>query len=478
MSKACCFESLRNYKSVSPIAVLISSCIDWKAIKCEADDMEPVPKGDGFVPNNRFRWLGVVQHRFYMAERMQFAITPGVLIHPGYVLAPAEDIGKIPHNLFANGTNFIVWGKGGEKYSLRVIDYILHPDYTSHVTSATVALVILEDWSSRSVQAPVGPMCLPLRGMGTFDNLYVIKLNDEKGEIRKQILKVDYVENTQCSEFYYRAHLTYEKMKPQYPLCAVVAPPVAGGDPPPLCLWDNGSLLVARLHDVYWTLLGFGVRGPGCGAPARFVGMHRMLEWVDTSIGRRPLEDLPADSTAFYLRQLAPLELQLFKADTHIPTDYGQCERGHKNQRGSAQYKDVIEILTNKNVATGFYFVEVSSIIMFTCATVKFETVMRSFTALWVEHDCHQDATGLAPEDRQPDRRKMECFVYFKTTAFVEFRFTFSFKGFVEMTLFGTPLQLLKMNPWVTIFSTDPWYPTAETVNYGSFIPYYWNKWI
>ncbi|KAI5638665.1 hypothetical protein NE865_08721 [Phthorimaea operculella] len=206
----------------------ISSSIDWKTIKCEGDDMDPVPTGDGFVLHSRFRWLGVVQHKFYLAERIQYAIAPGVLIHPGYVLAPAEDIGKIPHNLFANGTNFIVWGKGGEKYSLQVTDYILHPDYTNHVTSATVALIILEDWARGSIQ--------------------------QTGEIRKQILKVDYVENTQCSEFYYRAQLTYDKMTPQYPLCAVVAPP-AGGEPPAPCLWDNGSLLVARLHDVYWTLV-------------------------------------------------------------------------------------------------------------------------------------------------------------------------------------------------------------------------------
>ncbi|KAG6439083.1 hypothetical protein O3G_MSEX000470, partial [Manduca sexta] len=154
----------------------------------------------------------------------------------------------------------------------------------------------------------------------------------------------------------------------------------------------------------------------------------------------------------------------------------GQCD---KHDRGDVIYKDNTEIVLNKNFAQGFFFLVINQIGQFTCLIVNMETSSRTNAAMWVEHYCHRDLTGLAhgvnePLHRGDGYKKIECFMYFKSAAFIEFRFLFSFKAILEVTLYGReeiPREI--PNPWVTDITTLPWWPTARIIRWGSFVPFY-----
>lgn len=65
--------------------------------------------------------------------------------------------------------------------------------------------------------------------------------------------------------------------------------------------------------------LGFGVRGPGCGAPARFAAVQPLLGWLDDAVAASrgpqegPREGPPEGQHKFYLRQLSPYKLIMYK---------------------------------------------------------------------------------------------------------------------------------------------------------------------
>ncbi|XP_037293047.1 uncharacterized protein LOC115454730 isoform X2 [Manduca sexta] len=418
--------------------------------------------------------MGILQHSFYMGEKTRYAVTGAVLIHPGYAIAAAEDIAKIHPEQLTNNTQFILWESQDRKYSMDVVDYILHPEYMEKVTIATIALLQLftmTDDGFTNTPAPVLPICLPISGAGVFTDLYTVRMNDENQELIKETMKMSFVDNKDCEEFYYRANLNYKKMAPQSSVC-VTSEQVM--DP---CVWDGGIALVTRQSWGFWKLLGFGVRGPGCGAPARFVNMHDYIPWIDEIVSRRPSEDELEDGTSkWLLRQLSPVKLVMVETSKIRSKETGQCD---KHDRGDVIYKDNTEIVLNKNFAQGFFFLVINQIGQFTCLIVNMETSSRTNAAMWVEHYCHRDLTGLAhgvnePLHRGDGYKKIECFMYFKSAAFIEFRFLFSFKAILEVTLYGReeiPREI--PNPWVTDITTLPWWPTARIIRWGSFVPFY-----
>ncbi|XP_021202165.3 uncharacterized protein LOC110384825 [Bombyx mori] len=117
--------------------------------------------------------------------------------------------------------------------------------------------------------------------------------------------------------------------------------------------------------------------------------------------------------------------------------------------------------------------------------SVILDVTDRTNAEMWIEHYCHPDIAGLAHGvgdqlHRTDDYKKLECFVYFKSAAFIEFRFYFSFKALLEVTLFGTEEIPRRMPvPYFTDITTDSWWPTAEIIRWGSFVPYYmWWYWL
>ncbi|XP_059057826.1 uncharacterized protein LOC131851352 [Achroia grisella] len=422
----------------------------------------------------RFPWLGVVQHSFYIGGKTRFAITAAILVHPAFAIAPAEDIARILPESLMNNTKFILWYSNTIKYSIDVVDYVLHPDYLEKVTQATIALLELNTYGETGLSdnsQPVLPVCMPVRGSGTFSDLHAVRMTDVSGELQKEIRQMSFINKRDCTEFYYRAKLSYKMMAPTYPICA------ASHTQMEPCVWDGGVALISRQSWGYWKLLGFGVRGPGCAAPARFINIHDYLFWIDEVISNQSPEDM-VDTHKIYFRRLSPYKLIMYKGDSHVPKEQGQCTRG---SRGNVLFKDSSEILITKNFGQGFYFVAVSQIAGFLCAVVDLETSSRTNTAIWVEHNCHRDVTGLAHGmDEGPDYRRVECFLYFKSTAFIEFRFYFSFRAVIELTLYGSEEQPRKIpNPFHRTETTDPWEPTDRIIRWQYFVPYYkWWYWL
>lgn len=77
-----------------------------------------------------------------------------------------------------------------------------------------------------------------------------------------------------------------------------------------------GSFRRCRARSLYWHALfqlGFGIRGPGCGAPARFVYIHDYMDWIDAIISFSP-EDMEEgeEEHKIYFRRLSPIKLVMY----------------------------------------------------------------------------------------------------------------------------------------------------------------------
>ncbi|XP_050554198.1 uncharacterized protein LOC118279083 [Spodoptera frugiperda] len=93
-----------------------------------------------------------------------------------------------------------------------------------------------------------------------------------------------YVPFDHCKSYYRRTGLDFDTLWPAHTTCAQS---VLGGE----CVWRSGAILVTKV-DHRWRLLGFGVYGPGCQAPARFLDYGMYHTWVKetfTDIGKPAL---------------------------------------------------------------------------------------------------------------------------------------------------------------------------------------------
>ncbi|XP_045500731.1 plasma kallikrein-like [Colias croceus] len=442
-----------------------SPSIKWDKISCSSDIEQTLPEGT-VSDIGRFPWLGVVQHSFYIGGATRFAITGGILIHPTFVLAPAEDVARIQPATLVNNTKFIAWQTATNKYSIDVVDYYMHPEYEKQ-TFATVALLELYSRKDYGI-APLLPICMPIRGGGAFYDMYVVKMTDEKVDLAKEVVKVNFVENQDCEEFYFQAKLNYKKMTPVKPICAKS---INMKDP---CVWDGGYALITRQAWGFWKLIGFGLRGPGCAAPARFINVHDYLMWIDEVITQAPLQEKYLDEEALVFRRVSPIKIVMYKSKVRQPKNFGQCER---KKRGSVLYKDNTEILATKNFAQGFFFMSVAQAAEVSCATIVLEVSTRSNAAIWVENHCYQDLTADRTGyrlDKKKDLRPNECFIYFQSVAYVEFRFYFSFRAVLEVTLYGKVEHVKNLlHPHRVTVSTHAWYPTYIYLRTKWFVPYF-----
>ncbi|XP_063365915.1 uncharacterized protein LOC134654380 [Cydia amplana] len=442
-------------------------------IYCQLDLEETVP--EGVVPKDqmgRFPWIGIIQHDFYIAETMRYAITTGVLIHPAYALAPAEDMAKINRQTITNTTRFIVWFSDTVRHTMGVEDYVMHHEYELEKTYASIALVeiIPHGATTRGHPSVIYPICLPYKGSGTFDKLYVVRMTDATGELMKEVTKVDYVEKEDCDRFYEKAELNYELMMPSESICATAQAQQ------PACVWDGGAVLVSRRADS-WILLGFGIRGPGCGAPARFVSVFSHIEWIDIQITAIPAERAGED-TGYILRSVSPVETIMYAPGEHAKTSEGQCK---SSKTTGVIYRDMSEVFLTNNYGRGYFFVTDQA--DFSCLVVSLHCNQRSNAAMWVEHNCYRDVSGT---HRGQDKRRsqtphffncsLQCYKYFKSTAFIEFRFTFSYLAKIEIKVYGSRVEEPSppLDPWAGEMTTLTWWPTdgeRHGMRWGLFVP-------
>ncbi|XP_069356085.1 uncharacterized protein [Maniola hyperantus] len=292
------------------------------------------------------------------------------LIQAEFVIAPAADIGPMPKLDFRENSRVLLgerWGAGGR----RVRNFVLHPEYGD--TYNTVALVQLR---SPVRNLNIRPLCPPPERLRNPE-FYVVKFKegDDYNVLQKQVVSVTHVPPGLCREFYLRANLYAKKMRPPHVACAVSLEE-------DVCVWDAGAALVVR--DVWgrWQLLGLSVRGPGCGAPSRYLDMMSYYPWVESSLSQFRRISISKISKQKYVMRTGSYAIQKF----------GNCDEGEKI---NLVFREMI-VLRTDNMQYQFltYNLSIYDNVEFSCLTL--ELVNASATSeMRIRHQCVRQGFGV-----------------------------------------------------------------------------------
>ncbi|XP_075985887.1 uncharacterized protein LOC142983011 [Anticarsia gemmatalis] len=244
--------------------------------------------GQSFV----FSWIGALRVHLHDGDKPQVAITGVILIKKEFALVNADDIVKIPDQVFREHSTVMFIGSTDRPWYVVPKGFELHPEYQVN-TFNTIAILELDINVANNY--PVRPICWPNVGkLNTSSALYVTGYTDENLLLEKMVYKVKYLENSICADFYERAGLGDKFHQPVHYICGYAQNNTAE------CVWDNGMALVTNVSG-YFTLLGFGIRGPGCKAPARFVDLRKYYTWMEATTSpipqRRTAVDVPVHET-------------------------------------------------------------------------------------------------------------------------------------------------------------------------------------
>ncbi|CAD0205944.1 unnamed protein product [Chrysodeixis includens] len=184
----------------------------------------------------------------YRSHKKRFT-TAVVLVTKQVALSTASEIDKMPKHNFRSRAK-VVLGYNCSAPGIGIRDYAYHPDYAKD-TFSTLAMIQLETDQTN--------------GMGCLNS-------------QVRIYKMKYVSPAACKNYYRRTGLDIDTIWPSHTACARST---RGGR----CVWRSGAILVMKVGS-RWRLLGFGVYGPGCQAPARFLDYGMYHTWVRRSIER------------------------------------------------------------------------------------------------------------------------------------------------------------------------------------------------
>ncbi|CAK1589826.1 unnamed protein product [Parnassius mnemosyne] len=121
------------------------------------------------------------------------------------------------------------------------------------------------------------PICPPPDKINKPE-FYAISLSKDCMDSKINLYKMTHVDTKECKQFYRRSGLDVKSIWPKYTVCAKA---LRGGE----CLWQSGVFLVLK-QDNKWMLAGFGVHGPGCELPSRFLDYGMYHQWVLTVLER------------------------------------------------------------------------------------------------------------------------------------------------------------------------------------------------
>nr|XP_034826056.1 serine protease 33-like [Maniola hyperantus] len=93
--------------------------------------------------------------------------------------------------------------------------------------------------------------------------------------LEKVIYKTQYVSHELCDEFYNRIGFKKIQETPTSYYCGFAMNNKKN------CEWENGMVLSSNSTGP-WVLIGFGIKGPGCAAPSRFIDVSSYLPWIQT----------------------------------------------------------------------------------------------------------------------------------------------------------------------------------------------------
>ncbi|XP_050356819.1 serine protease 33-like [Nymphalis io] len=161
--------------------------------------------------------------------------------------------------------------KDNETWSSGVMSYTIHPEY-EFATYNTIALVELAE----HYQDELKPICWPQYSYNTSNNLFAVGYTDENKFLEKLIYKLEYVDQPLCNEFYNRIGFKNNLYIPSHYFCAFAKNNKKN------CVWENGMALVSNTTGP-WVLIGFGIKGPGCAGPSRFIDILKFQPWIEAS---------------------------------------------------------------------------------------------------------------------------------------------------------------------------------------------------
>ncbi|XP_050554406.1 clotting factor B isoform X2 [Spodoptera frugiperda] len=275
--------------------------VETSATRCDEATTAQVAEGN-FGQSGVFNWLGVLKVQSYDNKKVTTALTGIVLVTAKHVLANADDVVRIPRHLFESNTKAMFMPAKGVEWTAPAKSYSTHPEY-EYTTVNTIAIVELD--VEDVTDFPLNPICLPSPSSSAPHQsskfLYLTGFTDENRVLQKVIYKIQYLDESVCDEFYNRVGLPTRNSQPTSYVCGY-----ATRNGSTHCAWDNGMALVSNASEGIFYLLGFGVRGPGCAAPARFIDVFPFLPWIAATT-TEPEEMYDAPDYGHSVDQLEPI---------------------------------------------------------------------------------------------------------------------------------------------------------------------------
>ncbi|CAH1641898.1 unnamed protein product [Spodoptera littoralis] len=207
-------------------------------------------------------------------------------------------------------------------------------------------------------------------------------------------------------------------MRPPHVACAVSLQP--GG----VCVWGAGGPLVAR--DVWgrWMLLGLGVRGPGCGAPSRYLDMMSYYPWVEKSLDEFNKITISKISKQKYVLR-----------SSHNYQRFGNCDAEEKTHLA---FRETIVLRTdNSQYQYLTYNITLLDNIEYTCMTMELVNAS-AVSEMRIKHFCNRVNFG-AP-----------CYFYRGSSMELSVYIMFSDKCLFELFVWGfnKNMTLLDIQEW------------------------------
>ncbi|CAH2098131.1 unnamed protein product [Euphydryas editha] len=259
---------LFHYYLISKKKVL--ACHIASQLSCDVSMKSKLQEGN-IGETKALPWLGVLRVHIHEGDSFKVALTGTILVTKNYCITNAEDIANIPSFLFKREAKAMFILNDNATWSSGVKGFVLHPEY-EYATYNTIALVELTDY-----QDQLKPICWPEYSYNTKNNLYVVGYTDEHRFLEKIIYKLEYVGQSLCHEFYNRMGFRKDPLHtPTRYFCA------SAKNNKKNCVWDNGMALVSNTSGP-WVFVGFGLKGPGCAAPSRFLDISSYKPWIESS---------------------------------------------------------------------------------------------------------------------------------------------------------------------------------------------------
>ncbi|CAB3237799.1 unnamed protein product [Arctia plantaginis] len=311
---------------------------------------------EGQAQIETYPWLGIL---YYPIHYKRFT-TAVVLVTRQLALAAASEIERLPKDDFRARAR-VVLGHNCSGPHLTIRDYSYHPEYSSKTFSALTMIQLETDLSDLKVR----PICPPPL---YFKNpqFFALVLSNDCRKSKIMIHKMQYVSPKVCRAYYRRSNrkpkitvckfctlfqLDVESLWPTHTACARS---MSGGR----CVWRSGAVLAIKSSN-RWRLLGFGVYGPGCQVPSRFLDYGMYHKWVERNVQRigRPTITTISDNHVIFRRMSG-----------HIQR-FGPCDR-EETVRELYSDRDAIEVAGYRNGHFS-YNVSLYANVEYSCVTFR-----------------------------------------------------------------------------------------------------------